>query len=230
MEYYERNAELKQVIDMIRGGYFSPDAKDRYDTVRQQAWGLPSYFPCPCLVAFCRFHNLIDTLLVHGDRFCLLKDYEDYIRVRPPHRVAPVVLEGQALAFCDRAHGLPCAQVQDRISEDFRDQRAWAKRCILNVAAGGTSAVACRFQPLCCTFVCYVPSNPRWPCCALRQVSSPVTERFDSMPKTFGTPSPCLLPWTRAQSPGCSLPACPRGSPLLGFLHGIPALPLLGAP
>ncbi len=53
MKYYESNRALKQVLDQIRDGYFSPDAPDR-------------------------FHNLIDTLLVHCDRFCLLADYEAY--------------------------------------------------------------------------------------------------------------------------------------------------------
>eukprot|EP00730_Choanoeca_flexa_P012669 TRINITY_DN4505_c0_g1_i1.p1 TRINITY_DN4505_c0_g1~~TRINITY_DN4505_c0_g1_i1.p1 ORF type:complete len:902 (+),score=338.64 TRINITY_DN4505_c0_g1_i1:77-2707(+) len=82
LEFYEANPELKKVIDMIRDGYFSPDAKDR-------------------------FHNLMDTLLVHGDRFCLLKDYDDF------------------------------AKIQDRISEDYRNEQEWAKRCIINVANGG---------------------------------------------------------------------------------------------
>eukprot|EP01147_Barroeca_monosierra_P003068 gene3068-5845_t len=81
-QYYESNCELKKALDMIRNGYFSPDTKDR-------------------------FHDLVDSLIEYGDRFCLLKDYEDYIRV------------------------------QDQINIDFRDPVAWAKRCILNVASGG---------------------------------------------------------------------------------------------
>ena len=30
VEYYNKNPELKQALDMISEGYFSPDAKDRY--------------------------------------------------------------------------------------------------------------------------------------------------------------------------------------------------------
>jgi hypothetical protein len=51
LTYYEGNAELKKVIDMIKEGFFSKDEPDH-------------------------FHPLMDTLLVHGDRFCLLADYE----------------------------------------------------------------------------------------------------------------------------------------------------------
>nr|BAL53545.1 starch phosphorylase [uncultured Gammaproteobacteria bacterium]BAL55754.1 starch phosphorylase [uncultured Gammaproteobacteria bacterium] len=52
-DYYQRNPELKQAIDMIAGGFFSPDD--------------PS-----------RFRPLVDALL-GGDRFAVLADYEDYI-------------------------------------------------------------------------------------------------------------------------------------------------------
>jgi len=82
LKYYRENAELKRVIDMIRDGHFSPDQKDR-------------------------FHPLMDTLLVHGDRFCLLADYEAYVKC------------------------------QDQIAKDFEDEDTWMKKCILNVAAGG---------------------------------------------------------------------------------------------
>ena len=30
-------------------------------------------------------------------------------------------------------------QVQEQVSKDFEDQEAWAKRCIINVASGGTA-------------------------------------------------------------------------------------------
>eukprot|EP00056_Hartaetosiga_gracilis_P018152 m.9824 g.9824 ORF g.9824 m.9824 type:complete len:78 (+) comp6434_c0_seq1:443-676(+) len=30
-----------------------------------------------------------------------------------------------------------CLQVQDLVSEEFKDERAWAKKCIINVANGG---------------------------------------------------------------------------------------------
>jgi starch phosphorylase len=82
MSFYERNAELKQCLDQIRGGLFSPDTPTR-------------------------FHDLVDSLLKHGDRFCLLADYEAYIAM------------------------------QDRVNTEFLDKRAWARKCVLNIAAGG---------------------------------------------------------------------------------------------
>lgn len=82
VQYYESNPALKEVIDKIRDGFFSPDSPDR-------------------------FHNLVNSLLVHGDRFCLLADYQAYV------------------------------DMQDRISAEFRDKQLWARKCILNVAAGG---------------------------------------------------------------------------------------------
>ena len=45
-------------------------------------WAVLTTLAAPFLVA--RFKNLVDSLLVHGDRFCLLKDYADYMRVRCP--------------------------------------------------------------------------------------------------------------------------------------------------
>lgn len=54
MNYYQNNPELKEVIDMIRDGYFSP------------------YNPS-------EFHDIVDVLLKY-DRFYLLADYEDFIK------------------------------------------------------------------------------------------------------------------------------------------------------
>lgn len=54
-EYYHRNPELHQVIDMIHSGFFSPEKPDLY-------------------------HPLIGALLDHGDRFFLLADYDSYIQ------------------------------------------------------------------------------------------------------------------------------------------------------
>jgi starch phosphorylase len=51
---YNANDELKQALDMINSGYFSPDA--------------PS-----------RFRPIFDALTGYGDRFLLLADYESYI-------------------------------------------------------------------------------------------------------------------------------------------------------
>ncbi|MBM2839454.1 MAG: glgP, partial [Deltaproteobacteria bacterium] len=52
-QYYENNPELKQVLDMIRGGYFSPENRDL-------------------------FRPIADSLLYH-DTYMLLADYESYI-------------------------------------------------------------------------------------------------------------------------------------------------------
>lgn len=52
-DYYQKNLELKQVLDMIAQGFFSPEDPGR-------------------------FRPLIDSLLAH-DRFAVLADYEDYL-------------------------------------------------------------------------------------------------------------------------------------------------------
>lgn len=103
LKYYEGNAELKRVIDMIRSGHFSPDQPDR-------------------------FHPLMDTLLVHGDRFCLLADYD----VRFCADLLSI-LRSVAHYSCAQAY----VKCQDQISKDFEDEDAWMKKCILNVASGG---------------------------------------------------------------------------------------------
>ncbi len=53
-DYYHGNAELKQVLDMIGSGYFSPNEANR-------------------------FQGIIDTLTSHGDHYLVLADYADYI-------------------------------------------------------------------------------------------------------------------------------------------------------
>ncbi len=53
-EYYERIPELKQALDQIRDGFFSPDD--------------PS-----------RFRAIYDSLINYGDRYLVLADYESYI-------------------------------------------------------------------------------------------------------------------------------------------------------
>jgi starch phosphorylase len=54
-DYYQANQELRQVLDMISSGYFSPEQSSR-------------------------FQPIIDNLLHHGrDHFMLLADYADYI-------------------------------------------------------------------------------------------------------------------------------------------------------
>jgi starch phosphorylase len=53
-EYYNNNAELRQVLDMIGSGFFSEDEPNRY-------------------------HAIIDNLLNNGDNYLLLADYANYI-------------------------------------------------------------------------------------------------------------------------------------------------------
>ncbi|KAL4656237.1 glycogen phosphorylase, liver form-like [Arapaima gigas] len=54
MKYYEENPELKQVVDQIKSGFFSPRTPDL-------------------------FHDIIEMLFKH-DRFKVFADYEDYVR------------------------------------------------------------------------------------------------------------------------------------------------------
>lgn len=54
MDYYNKNEELREVIDMIQGGYFSP-------------------------LNPTEFQDIVDVLLKY-DRFYLFADYEDYIK------------------------------------------------------------------------------------------------------------------------------------------------------
>ena len=53
-DYYHGNAELKEVLDMIGSGYFSPSEADR-------------------------FQDIINTLTHHGDHYLVLADYADYV-------------------------------------------------------------------------------------------------------------------------------------------------------
>jgi starch phosphorylase len=53
-DYYLANDELRQVIDMIARGYFSPDEPDR-------------------------FRPIVDSLLSNGDHYLLLADYAPYV-------------------------------------------------------------------------------------------------------------------------------------------------------
>lgn len=54
MSYYQGNAELKQTLDMISSGYFSPDEQARYQ-------------------------GITDALLKQGDNYLLLADYASYV-------------------------------------------------------------------------------------------------------------------------------------------------------
>jgi starch phosphorylase len=53
-DHYHANAELKQALDMIGSGFFSPEAHDL-------------------------FRPIVDTLTSHGDHYLLLADYASYI-------------------------------------------------------------------------------------------------------------------------------------------------------
>lgn len=56
MEYYERNPELKEVLDMIRDGAFCPEDRGHFKPIYDA--------------------------LVYDDRYALLADYEDYMRTQ----------------------------------------------------------------------------------------------------------------------------------------------------
>ena len=52
--HYDANAELHEVLDMLRDGYFSPEERERY-------------------------HPVFETLTYHGDHYLLLADYASYV-------------------------------------------------------------------------------------------------------------------------------------------------------
>ncbi len=56
-DYYHANAELREVLDMIGGGFFSVEEPGRYSAI-------------------------IDTLLHKGDNYLLLADYESYVKTQ----------------------------------------------------------------------------------------------------------------------------------------------------
>jgi len=56
-DIYEQNPELKQVLDQIRDGFFSPDEPGR-------------------------FHSIYDSLVNFGDRYLALADYASYVAMQ----------------------------------------------------------------------------------------------------------------------------------------------------
>ena len=82
-DYYHKDPELRQVLDQIGGGTFSPA-------------GQPDLF-----------QPIFRSLLQDGDNYMLLADYRAYI------------------------------DAQCRVSETYRDQKAWTRKSILNVANMG---------------------------------------------------------------------------------------------
>ena len=81
-DHYRSNPELKQTLDMIRDGYFSPNH--------------------PRL-----FKPIIDSLLVQGDPYLVLADFEDYVKT------------------------------QKRVEDLFKTPQLWTEKSILNSANMG---------------------------------------------------------------------------------------------
>jgi starch phosphorylase len=81
-DFYNSNNELKKAIDMISGGYFSPFQQDL-------------------------FRPLTDSLLMNGDSYMLLADYDSYIRC------------------------------QDSVAEAYKDTKKWCRMSMLNVSRIG---------------------------------------------------------------------------------------------
>jgi len=81
-DYYHANHELKETIDMIGSGYFSPRNIDL-------------------------FQPIVDTLLNHGDQYCLLADYASYVAC------------------------------QETVSDLYLDPGAWTQKAIANIANMG---------------------------------------------------------------------------------------------
>ena len=75
-----QNEELRLAIDQIREGYFSPDDRSR-------------------------FHDIIDRLLVGGDYWMVLGDYQAYI------------------------------DKQQEVSRDFLHPQIWYSKCVHNIGA-----------------------------------------------------------------------------------------------
>lgn len=82
LDYYNANPDLKNVIDLITQGLFSPDHPEL-------------------------FRPITDALLYQGDRYCLLADFDAYVK-------------------CQR-----------HVAEVYRDQQQWTRMSILNVANSG---------------------------------------------------------------------------------------------
>ena len=80
--YYDNNPELKQALDMLNNGYFSPEDHDR-------------------------FKPIFNALTYQGDHYMLLADYASYI------------------------------ESQQQVEQLYRDQDAWMRKAILNVANMG---------------------------------------------------------------------------------------------
>jgi len=80
--YYDSNPMLKKCLDQIYHGYFCPQDPDI-------------------------FKPIVDSLLIHGDKYLLLADYADYIRC------------------------------QKEVSEAYRNQTRWLKMVVNNISSSG---------------------------------------------------------------------------------------------
>lgn len=80
--YYESNPMLKKCLDQIYNGFFSTEDPDI-------------------------FKPIVDSLLMHGDKYMLLADYTDYIRC------------------------------QKEVSETYRNQKLWLTKVVYNIASSG---------------------------------------------------------------------------------------------
>jgi starch phosphorylase len=109
--YYARNKELRQVMDMIRDGFFSPDNP-------------------------AEFHGLVEMLLQH-DRFLTLADYDAYIETQDLVSAAYTDQVGKfvfptrhcvfVFVYSTRLHVCNCVSVQTK----------WARMAIMNIASSG---------------------------------------------------------------------------------------------
>jgi starch phosphorylase len=71
--YYENNSMLRRIIDQISSGHFCPEEPNAFSVI-------------------------VDTLLVHGDRFKLLADYQSYIDCQK--RVSEVYMNQKQWVGC----------------------------------------------------------------------------------------------------------------------------------
>ena len=59
-DYYEGNEELREVIDMIATGYFSPDEADRYQSVVDVLLGSDHYLLLADYASYIAAHDAVD--------------------------------------------------------------------------------------------------------------------------------------------------------------------------
>ena len=82
LDYYNNSSSLKRALDLISSGFFSNGDKEL-------------------------FKPLVDSLLHHGDYYCLLADFESYVAA------------------------------QNQVTTTFQDRPLWAEKSIINIASMG---------------------------------------------------------------------------------------------